>query len=266
MALFVRNLLMQSAMAGWSDGPFCRAAADAGAAMVTLGGYNADGPTYKAGVEAGKRRREFVIGPDELPEHIAEQAAIARTEGVLICVNLRFALKKDLAKTCRRLVGVVDAVELNAHCRQAEFIKAGAGEALLSRPQELARAIALSSRYLPTILKARAASLPEDLPSRLVDSGVLAFHLDLMKPGRPEADMGLLRRTKASISLPIIGNNSVKDEESFLRMLGNGANMASMGRSLLEGPGAMRAIISSKRCANAMAAVSSVTSRGFRLG
>mgnify|MGYP001142051190 CR=1 FL=1 len=266
MPLFVRNLLMQSAMAGWSDGRFCRAAAQAGAAIVTLGGYNADRPTHKAGVQAAKRRREFSIGLDELPEHIRKQAAIARTEGVLVCVNIRFALQRDLAKLCRQLVGAVDLVELNAHCRQPEFIKAGAGEALLSRPRELLRAVALSSDDLPTLVKARAASLPQDLARQLEDSGALALHLDLMKPARPEADVRLLRRMRASTALPIIGNNSVRDEESFLRMLANGANMASMARGMLDGPGPMRTIISSKRCAMAIAAASPVTSRGFRLG
>lgn len=266
MPLFVRNLLMQSAMAGWSDGRFCKAAAEAGAAIVTLGGYNADGPTHRAGVQTGKRRREFVIEPETLQGHIRRQAAIARTEGVLVCVNLRFALQRDLAKLCRQLVGAVDVVELNAHCRQPEFIQAGAGEALLSRPRELVRAVSLSSRCLPTFVKARAVSLPADLPSQLRDSGALALHLDLMKPGRPEADMRLLRQARSSTTLPIIANNSVTDEESFLRMLTNGASMVSMARALLDGLGPMRTIISSERCAMAMAAASPVTSRGFCLG
>jgi len=266
VSLYLKNLLMQSAMAGWSDGHFCKIAAEAGAAIVTLGGYNADAPTHRAAIEVAKKRREFAVGPDELPEYVRKQAAIARTEGVLICVNLRFALQKDLANICRQLVGVVDAVELNAHCRQPEFIKTGAGEALLSRPRELMRAIAGSSCHLPTILKARAASLPSELPAQLADSGALALHLDLMKPGLPEADMASLRKARTSTTLPIIANNSVRDEHSFLRMLANGANMASMARALLEGPAAMRSIISSKQCAAAMAAASHVTSRGFRLG
>lgn len=266
MPIFLKNLLIQSAMAGWSDGRFCRAAAEAGAAMVTLGGYNADGPTHRAGLHVGKKRREFPIRPSALPEHIRKEADVARADGVAICVNLRFAAPRELAKLCRRLVGTVDVIELNAHCRQQEFVEVGAGEGLLSRPGVLARAVSASSRYLPTLVKARAMCIPPGLPSQLEDSGALALHLDLMKPGHPGPDIRLLRQTTSSTDLPIIGNNSVTDEESFLRMLSNGATMASMARVLLHGFGPIRAIVSSRRCVAAMARALPLTSRGFRLG
>lgn len=265
MALFVRNLLAQSAMAGFSGGAFCRKVAGAGVGMVTLGGYNVDDPACRAGLRTSKRRREFLIDPGELASHIAREALLVRSGGALLCVNLRFSNLDDLADLCHRLVGIVDLLELNAHCRQPEFINIGAGEALMSEPGKLCMAVEISSRYLPTVVKVRAVNLPEELPNLLEESGAFGLHLDLMKPGIPESDLALLRKIRRSTDLMIIGNNSVQDEATFVRMLRAGANIASMARALLQNTDPIKAILGSEACWQTMRSVARPVAQGFKL-
>ncbi len=247
----LRNLLVQSAMAGYSDGRFCREMGRAGIGVVTLGGYNVDGPTHHASLEAGKRRKEFLYKPSEVSEVISRQADIARETGAAICVNLRFSTIDNLAEICRELRGSVDMVELNAHCRQPEFTVRGAGQALLDRPQDLARAVDICSSQIPTTMKVRAIRYPSSMSSSMEANGAAGIHLDLMTPGKPEADIDLLREIRKQTSLCIIGNNSVRSPQDFLAMLDAGANLVSMARPLLEGRSAAREILSSPRCRKA---------------
>jgi TIM-barrel protein len=266
MPVIFRNLLAQSAMAGWSDGAFCRRMAMSGLAMVTLGGYNVDGKAHDAALRASERRREFLIEPSELPSHIVKEASRARKGGARICVNLRFSDPRALGPLCRELVGAVDVVELNLHCRQPEFLAAGSGEAMLARPRDIQRSLALASSHLPTLVKLRAMRMPPDLPARLAFWGALGLHLDLMAPGEPRANIALLGKIRRNTSLPILGNNSVRTDEDFVNMLEGGADMVSMARALLSDPDAARRILESSRSLHAMASRFDPSSRSYVFG
>ncbi|MBU7004712.1 MAG: hypothetical protein HXS50_04040 [Theionarchaea archaeon] len=250
--MYAKNLLAQSAMAGWSDGPFCKSMAEAGAGIVTLGGFNVDEPTRRAATRIGLRRREFSIPPDQLPSIIERYASQVRATGALIVLNLRFTDPISLGELCRQTEGCVDLVELNAHCRQPELLSVGAGEALLSDRDRLLEAVRIASGRLPTILKVRARSMDPGLPGMVRDSGGIGIHLDLMVPGEARADLDLLRRIRGDTDMLIIGNNSVVDERSFVDMLEAGADVASMARALLEGPGPIRRILGNRACISAM--------------
>jgi TIM-barrel protein len=250
--MYSKNLLAQSAMAGWSDGPFCRSMADAGAGIVTLGGFNVDEPTHLASIQVSLRRREFTIKPDRLPSAIGRYASQVRPTGALIILNLRFVNNSRLGELCREIADHVDFIELNAHCRQPELVSVGAGEALLSDRDRLLDAVRIASDHLPTIVKVRARSMDRCLPEMARDSGGIGMHLDLMVPGEDRADLDLLRRTRRDTDMLIIGNNSVVDQRSFVEMLGAGADIASMARPLLEGPGIIGTILGDRTCISAM--------------
>jgi TIM-barrel protein len=264
--LILRNLLAQSAMAGWSDGAFCRRMAMAGLAMVTLGGYNVDGKTHHAALQASERRREFLIDPSELASHIVKEASLAREGGAKVCVNLRFADPGALRPLCGELVGAVDLVELNLHCRQPELVAAGSGEAMLARSRDTQRSVALASSHLPTLVKLRAMRMPRGLPSRLASWGALGLHIDLMTPGEPRADIALLGEIARNTGLPIIGNNSVRTDTDFVKMLEGGADMVSMARGLLSDPDSARRVLDSPRSLRAMAGRLDPSSRSYFFG
>jgi TIM-barrel protein len=266
VSMLFQNLLAQSAMAGWSDGAFCRRMAMSGLAMVTLGGYNVDSKAHHAALRASERRREFLVDPSELASHIAREASLARQGGAKVCVNLRFSNPRAIGSLCGELVGAVDLVELNLHCRQPEFIAAGSGEAMLARPRDIRRSVALASSHLPTLVKLRAMRMPRDLPSRLASWGALALHLDLMTAGEPRADIALLGEIGCKTNLPIIGNNSVRTDEDFLKMLEGGADMVSMARALLSDPDSARRILDSPRSLRAMAKRLDPNSRSYSFG
>jgi len=252
-------------MAGYSDGRFCGRMADLGMGMVTLGGYNADSESYRGGVEAKRRRREFTVRPDQIPRYLeGEVARIGDTDSA-ICVNLRFSDPEALAGPIQALSGIVDVVELDAHCRQPELTRRGAGEALLDRVEALCRAVRICSRQLPTVVKVRAFNYDMQLSRGLLEAGAACLHLDLMKPGFPTADLDLLTEIASEIDLCIIGNNSVRGPSSFVEMLDSGAQMASMARPLIEGTRAAEEILRSEWCFRAMARASDGLPPGFTL-
>jgi TIM-barrel protein len=250
--MYAKNLLAQSAMAGWSDGSFCLSMAEAGAGIVTLGGFNVDEPTYRVAITVGLRRREFAIPPDLLPKKIGRYASQVRPTGALIILNLRFTDTSSLDELCGQIARCVDLVELNAHCRQPELVSVGAGEALLYDQDRLLDAVRVASGCLPTIVKVRARSMDPELPGMVRDSGGIGVHLDLMVPGEDRADLDLLRQIKRGADMLIIGNNSVVDGRSFAAMLEAGADIASLARVLLDGPDPIRRILGDRACISAM--------------
>jgi len=66
--VLIMNVL--SAMAGINDGEFCKKFTKQGVDIITLGGFNMDVPTFKAGLENISKydRKEFFT----CPHHISE--------------------------------------------------------------------------------------------------------------------------------------------------------------------------------------------------
>ncbi len=124
----------------------------------------------------------------------------------------------------------------------------------------------IASSFLPTLVKMRAIRLPTDLLAPLHSAGAFGIHLDLMKPQKPEADLSLLARIRATTELTIIGNNSVHDEATFRRMLEGGANMVSMARALRTGPDPIEHILGSEGCWKTMRAASPIAGGEFQVG
>jgi len=263
--LTLRNLTVQSAMAGISDSEFCCKVAEAGAGAVTLGGFNADTDSYIAARRMSERRKEFLVDLEILPKQIRAQAHKIRTSGAAVFVNIRFADYEEAGELVRRIVGSVDAVEINAHCRQPEMVRAGAGEGLLRHPAALLSAVNEISELLPVIVKVRAISLTARILESLDSSGAIGLHLDLMKPGVQSADTGLLERVRRKTGMILVGNNSVRSEHQFIEMLRRGADLVSMARALLGGTGSLRRILGSPACWDEMKRKPSWNGRTFEM-
>ncbi|WP_456483204.1 hypothetical protein [Methanopyrus kandleri] len=202
-----------------------------GVGMVILGGYPGDDATYRASKLVTRRRDEFAVPPDRLPEELSRVDV-----EVPVAVNVRFTDPREAGELSGELADLVDVVEINAHCRQPEIVRAGAGEALLedrTRLIEIVEAVAEHDVYVSVKLRGPHPAF-EDALEALRDSSVDVLHVDAMKPGEPTYELEYVRAA-ARVGVPVIGNNSVRTPEDVDRMFEAGASAVSVGRPILEG-------------------------------
>jgi len=228
-------------MAGISDAEFCLKLIPYGFDMVTLGGYNADRETSRAGrLIAQRGRPEFDFDCSELRSIIKHEALRIREHSdVRVSVNLR-ALEPE------RIVDIssiesVDVVEINAHCRQPEITEIGAGQAMLLDPEFLEDFTAeVKGKARSQVSVKIRGNVPgvETLMvvEMLADIGVDYIHLDAMKPGEDRGDLELVSKvSEVKGDSILIGNNSVRDLESARAMLAAGADAVSVARAAISG-------------------------------
>jgi TIM-barrel protein len=229
-------------MAGITDGPFCSKLAPKGFDMVTIGGYNVDALTIKAGKRIVQRgRSEFEIPIGDISNHLKQQIKIIKDNNSwkgLVSVNLRSTTPSPIIEISK-LPGV-DVVEINAHCRQPEIMELGCGQSLLNHPDMLYKftSAVVSNALSQVSVKIRANVPGTDIiaVSKLIqDAGADFLHLDAMKPGHPHADHDIVFAIKNSTDIFLIGNNSIKDRESADKMINAGADGFSMARALING-------------------------------
>jgi len=241
MRSILKRRVILAAMAGVCDGDFCLRAARAGAGMVTLGGLNFDEKTALAGEMMKKRgRREFEVKLDLLEEFLRDEVSKALRGGAPVAVNVRAATLRGIL-FAGELVSRSGAkvLEIDAHCRQPEMVAAGAGQALLNRLEVLSEWIArLKEAFnIKVILKWRG-NVVDDLAvaNMAKNAGVDAIHVDAMKSGVENGDLELIRRISENIDVFLIGNNSVRDVNSAIKMLNAGADAVSIARAALNDP------------------------------
>ena len=240
--VFIMNVL--SAMAGINDGEFCKKFTKQGIDVITLGGFNMDVPTFKAGLEniSQNKRKEFFTCPHHLSEDLTEFIDIIRDYNPQwkgkISVNLRATNSEPFALLYNN--ENIDIIEINAHCRQAPMIEAKTGQVLLSNPNVLSEMLeeVTTNSGKETSVKIRAnvegvniLEIVELIESYNVDY----LHVDAMKPGVDTADYDILNKICSNTSVHVIGNNSVRTHEDYLKMIENGADSVSVARAALEG-------------------------------
>jgi TIM-barrel protein len=239
--LNLKNPAILSAMAGITDGSFCARAMKSGAGMVTLGGFNFDKQTLNAArFSITRGRSEFIIDLKKLPEYVERQISIAREGKALVSINARFATKNGLFLAAKITQDAgADAIELNAHCRQKEFLALKTGQALLMNQKRLCQWMSILREHIdiPLIVKIRANIVDEiSLANKMVAAGASVIHVDAMKSGYPFADLDVIRRISDSVDTFLIGNNSVIDVDSALKMLNAGADAFSIARAAINKP------------------------------
>ena len=232
-----------SAMAGINDGEYCKRFTDEGVDVITLGGFNLDLETFKAGLEnMTNDRKEFITCPHHITEDISGFVDVIRDYNSswdgLISVNLR-ASSKDSFKV---LYGNddIDIFEINAHCRQQPMLSAGTGQALLKNTTLLSEILeeVTSNSGKDVGVKIRANVEGVDILKivELINTyNVKYLHVDAMKEGVPEADYDILNRIASNTSIHIIGNNSVTSREDYEKMIENGASSVSVARAARDG-------------------------------
>lgn len=222
------NRLVLSAMAGINSWHFAR---EFEAGFVILGGFNADRRSMEAGMKAVRRgRREFIFGNPL--SGIEKQLEMAESSGKIIGVNVRSAELQGYVDVARIAAEYGAVVEINAHCRQPEFLEIECGQSLLFNIEKLAEIVRSTEKFCEVIVKIRGGLEIDypDLADRLFAEGALMIHVDAMIPGGG-ADFGLIEAVSEKGS--VIGNNSVRDPESAKMMIEHGAKLVSIARMAL---------------------------------
>ncbi len=228
--MIFRNRLVLSAMAGINDSEFAKKHK---VALAILGGFNADKKTNFAALKVMKRgRREFVF--DNPLKGIENELRNMEDFEGKVGVNVRASDLKGYSEVAKIAKEYNAILEINAHCRQKEFLEIGCGQALLFN-EDLMRIVERTTKFADVSVKIRGGLGIdyEKLAKKIFDAGAILLHVDAMIPGG-KADYNLIKRLSKLGN--VIGNNSVVDVSSARRMIESGAKLVSAARAVLKDP------------------------------
>ncbi len=232
-----------SAMAGINDGEFCKKFTEQNVDILTLGGYNIDLDTFKAGLENSvKDRQEFITCPHHLSEDIDEQINIIKEYNPKwkgeISANLR-AVSADSFKAIYKNTQL-DIAEINAHCRQPATQEVGAGQALLKNEKTLLEMIEALCENTKFDISVKVRANVEGVDTLKVVEAIESYpvkylHVDAYNPGIDEPDYDIINKIASVTNMHLIANNSVTSREVYDKMLECGADSVSVARAALDG-------------------------------
>ncbi|MCK9150378.1 MJ0144 family RNA dihydrouridine synthase-like protein [Methanobacterium alcaliphilum] len=227
-------------MAGISDAQFCLKLIPYGFDMVTLGGYNADKSTIKAGKQIIERgRNEFDVGEEILFELIENQAnTLKKNWNGLVSINLRALNPEPIVEISK--IKDIDVVEINAHCRQKEITEIGCGQDLLNDIDYLEDFVGYvvdnASAKVSVKIRANVGGVNEIEVAKALERAKCDYiHVDAMKPGFNCADFEVIKNISKATDIFLIGNNSIVDIESAKKMFESGACGVSIARAAISG-------------------------------
>jgi TIM-barrel protein len=217
-----------ASLSGESDAAWARRVAPyVGAAF--LGGVCLDDAS-RAAAEAmvADRDRDEFLPADPFAFLDGEVSALADVP-ILPAFNVRSATPDPVARAAAICADHGAAVEVNAHCRQAELCDAGCGETLLSDADRLRRFVRAAAATDATVsVKVRAEVPGVDLAEtarRIGDAGADAIHVDAM-----DSEPVIGEIVEAVPGLFVIANNGVRDRATVREYLAYGADAVSVAR------------------------------------
>jgi TIM-barrel protein len=247
----IDNASVLAAMAGITNGKFARKCLNYGeAGLVTIGGYPIGKEMIIASLESVKRgRTEFIIQRGEEAQEISREAMLIPELSSLI-INIRVNSVEDTERFVQEISNILTEkpiIEINAHCRQEEFIKRGGGQSLLKRINILTKILnTISAKDFRIALKIRGNNINPKILIPKIDQWQLEFiHIDSYKEGIMGTDLDLLGIYFKHINTSIIGNNSVIDKRSAQAILDAGAKRFSVARAAKKNPFIFRELVKS---------------------
>lgn len=220
----VRTPIALASMAGVVDAAYARSrAAHVGA--VFIGGYAVDAPTIAAArAMTGRGREEFIL--EDPIDALTREIEALKGSGLVVGLNLRASTPEGFVDVARA-IGTSVVYEIDAHCRQPEMVGAGAGEALLHRPErleEIVRALAAEGASVSVKIRAGVGD-DREIARRCWSAGAEILHVDLMDLGYPK-----IRELRNTVPLTLIANNSITTFDRMREVLSHGADMVSLAR------------------------------------
>ncbi len=246
-ALSIDPPLVLAPMAGITDAPFRRVAARYGAGLVTTGMVSAE----------GIRRKQ--PGSWEL---------FAREGGLPVPLAVQiFGSAPAVVAEAARIVeeNGAELIDINAGCPVKKVLRQGAGAGLLRMPDHLVRLVEETRKAVSTPLTVKvrlgwdADSIGVvDLVRRLESAGADAVSIHArtaVQKYRGAADWDWIKRAKAAVAIPVIGNGDVTTPLLADRMAREtGCDGVMIGRASLGNPWLIAAIAARwKGCAPAPA-------------
>jgi tRNA-dihydrouridine synthase B len=223
----VRTPVALASMAGIVDAAYVLERKDH-IGVAFIGGYSIDQSTMDAAkkIASGEDRREFIY--DNPAGELTKQIEMLKGTDVVLGINLRGSTPEAFTALAETLGDSV-VYEIDAHCRQAPMIEAGAGEYYLKNPRGLVAAIkALKNLGVTVSVKMRVGVASDDraLVRALWRAGADILHIDLM-----DAGIAKLRQIRNSCPLILIANNSINTFDRMREMLSHGADLVSLARN-----------------------------------
>ena len=224
-----------ASLSGQSDAEWAEAA-DESAGAALLGGIALDEPTREAAREMVERDREEFL-PDDPVAFVDDQLAALEDSDLQPGFNVRTTTLGPLREVARICADRGALLEVNAHCRQDEMCRAGAGQRLLTDLDRLREQVSAATDEGATVsVKVRAEVESVDLREvarTIADAGGDAIHVDAMDS--EEVVAAVAEEVGAADSadsgdLFVVANNEVRDAASVREYLDYGADAVSVGR------------------------------------
>ena len=149
-------------------------------------------------------------------------------------------------------MGQFDYIDINCGCPVRKIVRKGSGAALMKDPPLMGRIVAavVKAVSLPVTVKTRIGFYNSDInidsTSRIVaDAGAaaLTIHARTAEAGHAgPADWDHIRRIKAALSIPVIGNGGIKTPQAALEAMESGVDGLMIARGAVGTPWIFRQI------------------------
>ncbi len=154
-----------------------------------------------------------------------------------------------MARAARRveMLGRFDLIDINAGCPVPKIVRKGSGVALMRDPYRLREIVhaVVSAVSLPVTVKTRSGISPDNANisqvARAIEEGgasAIFLHARLASSVHSgPADLDVLCRVKAEVSIPVIGNGGITNAQNALFMLKEtGVDGIMVGRAAIGNP------------------------------
>lgn len=153
-----------------------------------------------------------------------------------------FGAKVELiAKSASILHDKAEIIDINFGCPIRTVLRQGAGAALLKRPARIKEIIeSITKQGITVTAKIRKAERMEEVLRAIEDGGASAvtIHGRTVPQGNSgKVDLNSIKKAKEMLSIPVIGNGNVYNEESAKRMIEKtGCDAVMIGRAAIGDP------------------------------